>query len=660
MASISLAMIVRDVEKTIDKCLSSFKDCVDEIVVVDTGSVDNTLSIIKRYTNKIYHFKWVDDFSAARNVSFEKCTKDFILWVDGDDFILPEDVKKIRNLDYSNKEIIICQYIYCMDEFGQPACVVPRERIVKRSLGLKWEQPIHEYLPLLGHHTFVTDIKTYHQKQHGTSERNLRILQSIVDKNPVDSRNIYYLGKESLDFGKFEEGVKYLEEFVRRGDGFWEDIYQAHFRLAQAFMHKDEFKFKHHIYESLKIEERRAEPYYTMAQYWESKQQWHRAIQWYELCATIKRPEDLLASYQPEYYTWLPCLQLCVCYNNIGELEKALEWNNKALSYRPQDSRMIHNKAILQATIAERKVKNRRDGGGKKLNLGCGGKREEGYVNVDLFKGPAVDEVFDLDEIPYKDNTINAINSEHSLEHVGWIRAEKALNEWYRVLRPGGQLMLKIPDFGDCCQKYLETPIENKVHKQWYKYTVYGVQKSQAGEPDDAQTHRAGWSTEEMCEKLEGLGFVIDFAQRYNGWDTPSTAILAVKPVSDVKVGWIAPINYEAAQTRIRVLSINRWLRARGYRSGIVNYPDIINQGYDVCIVGKTFDEHHYANIKLLKQHGKTVISDLCEDILGDAFPYVDQILAICDLVVCCSRELEKRVQRINPNTVVIEDAFEL
>jgi glycosyltransferase involved in cell wall biosynthesis len=374
MATISLALIVRDVEKTIDKCLSTFRDCVDEIIVVDTGSVDNTVPIVKRYTNKIYHFKWIDDFSVARNFCLDRCTKDFFMWVDGDDFILPEDVKKVRNLDYSEKEVIICQYVYAMDEFGQPSCIVPRERILKRSLGLKWQEPIHEYLPIVGKQIFVTDIRTYHQKQHGNSERNLKMLESIVQKNPGDSRNIYYFGTELLDFGKIDEGIKQLEEFVKRSDGFWEDIYKAHFRLAQTFMSRDEFKFKHHLYESLKIEERRAEPYYTMGQYWESKQQWHRAIQWYELCATIKRPEDLLASYQPEYYTWLPCLQLCVCYNNVGNLEKSFEWNEKALAYRPQDTRMINNKRILLAGIAERKIRNRKEGEGKKLNLGCGGK----------------------------------------------------------------------------------------------------------------------------------------------------------------------------------------------------------------------------------------------------------------------------------------------
>jgi len=111
-----------------------------------------------------------------------------------------------------------------------------------------------------------------------------------------------------------------------------------------------------------------------MAQYWESKQQWLRAAQWYEFCTAVKRPKDLLASYQPGYYGFMPQLQLCVCYNNVGLLQEALEANEKALSFRPQDPRMINNKTILLNGIKERKIQARKDGAGKKLNLGCGGK----------------------------------------------------------------------------------------------------------------------------------------------------------------------------------------------------------------------------------------------------------------------------------------------
>ena len=85
MISISLCMIVKTEELVLGRCLDSVKKLVDEIVIVDTGSTDNTKNIAKEYTDKIYDFIWNDDFSAARNYSFSKGTKDFILWLDADD-----------------------------------------------------------------------------------------------------------------------------------------------------------------------------------------------------------------------------------------------------------------------------------------------------------------------------------------------------------------------------------------------------------------------------------------------------------------------------------------------------------------------------------------------------------------------------------------------
>ena len=71
MKTLSLCLIVKDEEKTLAECLTSVKDCVDEIIVVDTGSTDKTVEIAKRFTDKVYFFEWVYDFSKARNFSFK-------------------------------------------------------------------------------------------------------------------------------------------------------------------------------------------------------------------------------------------------------------------------------------------------------------------------------------------------------------------------------------------------------------------------------------------------------------------------------------------------------------------------------------------------------------------------------------------------------------
>jgi len=296
------------------------------------------------------------------------------------------------------------------------------------------------------------------------------------------------------------------------------------------------------------------------------------------------------------------------------------------------------------------------DGNSKKLNIGCGGKVMEGYVNCDIFEGPTVDEVFSMDEIPYEDGTISGIHSEHSLEHVGYAKIYKTLDEWSRVLKPGGELLLKIPDVDLCCKSLIES--KNPKYREWYKFTIYGYQKALAQEEDEAQYHRWGFNKDDIRHELESRGFIIDYLENYDGYDTPSIGLRAIKPSSKVRIGWIGENNWEAAQMRIRVLNVDRWLRSNGVFSKVVNYPQIINENYDIAVIGKHFDEHHFKNVRMLKQAGKTVFCDLCENIIG--FPWVNEIVEICDKVICCSKVLAEVVSEINPNVIVIEDAVEV
>jgi len=702
--TISLALIIRDVEKTLERCLEGFSQCVDEIVIVDTGSVDNSVEIAKKYTDKIFHFKWIDDFSAARNYSFDQCTKSFVYWNDGDDYILPDDIRKIKELDLTDWDMVVMDYIYAQDEFGNDKSVVPRERIIRRSLGLKWQNEIHEVIWLQGR-IKRTHIRTYHQKQHGTSERNLAILERIVEKNPC-SRNLYYLGKEYYDLGRTDGAIEYLEKFVECPDAFWEDVYKSYCKLAMCYLHKkDEDKFKRHLFDSIRMEDRQAEPYYFLALFYMNKalasgnsdrSLWDRAIQWFELCSRLEHPGDLLGSYLPEYYTWLPNINLCICYNAIGKTQEAYESNERVLKYRPKDSRAVSNRSILLEAL--KRKSERKDGQGKKLNLGCGGKPIEGYVSVDIFKSPKIDEVFDMGDIPYLDNTIGAIYSEHALEHVSFARVEEVLKEWHRVLKPGGELLLYMPDFENCCREYLKAPLEHPHFmntRAWFKYTIYGIQVSQGGEPDEAQFHTSGFSKEEIRIVVERNGFVVDKVENYGGegqkpsYETPSMEIRARKPSIEpaklvktesevvvesvpelvvepkpistdcnIKVGWISTNNWVAAQTRIRVLKIDQWLKDHGIDSFVTSdCSDIITMDYDVAIVGKLFNEEILNGVKELKENGKLVYCDICEDLI--LWPYVNEIIELCDKVICCSRVLAEKVKPINPNVLVIEDAYE-
>ena len=96
--TISLCMITKNEQDNLAECLNSVKDIADEIIVVDTGSKDKTKEIAKKFSAKIFDFKWSDDFSAARNESLKHATKDWILILDADETLGEEGKKAIKEL----------------------------------------------------------------------------------------------------------------------------------------------------------------------------------------------------------------------------------------------------------------------------------------------------------------------------------------------------------------------------------------------------------------------------------------------------------------------------------------------------------------------------------------------------------------------------------
>ena len=144
--SISLCTIVKDEENNLEEFLNHHKDLVDEIIIVDTGSVDKTKVIAKTFA-KVFDFPWTDDFSVVRNFSISNATKDWILWLDADEMINKKDFHKIRELTKQ----INPGYSFIQKTFTQNINH-PRfeEGYYKRRIcklfrkGPKFQYPIHE------------------------------------------------------------------------------------------------------------------------------------------------------------------------------------------------------------------------------------------------------------------------------------------------------------------------------------------------------------------------------------------------------------------------------------------------------------------------------------------------------------------------------------
>ncbi len=107
--TLSLCMIVKNEEHFLPKCLSSVQDVVDEIIIVDTGSEDKTVEIAESFGAKVYHHPWEGDFSKARNQSLQYATSDWILVIDADEELDPNDKILLKNaLKSDSYDVIFC------------------------------------------------------------------------------------------------------------------------------------------------------------------------------------------------------------------------------------------------------------------------------------------------------------------------------------------------------------------------------------------------------------------------------------------------------------------------------------------------------------------------------------------------------------------------
>ena len=221
--TISAALIVKNEEELLGQCLDSIRDAVDEIVVVDTGSDDNTVEIAARYDAKIYHHPWNDDFSEARNISIAKTTGDWVLIIDADEVLLQEDILKVRELKWNDEYDCFCFAIFSqlpgnLGGINRGKHFSPR--IFKRREDIYYEGIVHNVLrmPKL---TAMSDIRFFHygydlrmEKMEEKFKRSLTLLLRQVKDNPDDPFIRYNLAQMYLSRDYYKEAKDHAEQIV--------------------------------------------------------------------------------------------------------------------------------------------------------------------------------------------------------------------------------------------------------------------------------------------------------------------------------------------------------------------------------------------------------------------------------------------------------------
>lgn len=198
-------MIVKNEESIISRCLESIADLVDEIIIVDTGSNDNTKKIAAKYTSQIYDFLWTDDFSAARNFSFEKASKDYIYTPDADEVLDETNRERFRLLKETiTPDIEIVQMLYhTISEYNTVLNTKKeyRPKLFKRLRTFRWIDPIHETIqtsPIV----YDSDIEILHMPQNFHHKRDFSIFLKAYQRDGYLSPKIFRMyAKELLKLG---------------------------------------------------------------------------------------------------------------------------------------------------------------------------------------------------------------------------------------------------------------------------------------------------------------------------------------------------------------------------------------------------------------------------------------------------------------------------
>jgi len=355
---ISLAMIVRDEEANLAECLDSVKDEVDEIVIVDTGSADQTLNIASTFTNKIYCFPWKGDFSAARNFAISKCSGQWILSLDADEKLNSER-GSIRQLINNSPQTQV---------FGLPllaSSVIEDERftvirLFRNRAEFHFVGKIHEQVMIknanvvgIGEapvicHKFVT------RKQRSKKRwRNLQLLAQELQLQP-DPDNCYlkyYIGVEWLGLGRYEKALPYFQAAVA---GI--SLNQLMFRGPAVRYLVDCLKFLGRPAEALEICQNECElhpeftdVFFEAGAILEEQGKYKQAIDCFQSAIQLGDPPPWFF-HSKGTESFLACYHVAFCYEKTGCYEVAEEYYWQALTTYPQYTCPLYSLFLMKVT----------------------------------------------------------------------------------------------------------------------------------------------------------------------------------------------------------------------------------------------------------------------------------------------------------------------
>ncbi|MEH2374803.1 tetratricopeptide repeat protein [Nostoc sp.] len=247
---LSLCMIVKNEAATLPKCLNSVRKVVDEMVVLDTGSIDRTPNIAQQLGAKVHHFKWCNDFSAARNAALKYVSGDWILVLDADETLTPAIVPQLREAIARDEYLLINLVRQEVGAEQSPYSLV--SRLFRNHSDIHFDRPYHALVDdsvsailtkephwQVGYLPGVALLHTGYQKsaiaQNNKYAKAATAMSGFLATHPDDPYVCSKLGALYVETGKISQGMELLRRGITAAEENYDILYELHYHLGIAY-----------------------------------------------------------------------------------------------------------------------------------------------------------------------------------------------------------------------------------------------------------------------------------------------------------------------------------------------------------------------------------------------------------------------------------------
>ncbi|MBN1850773.1 MAG: glycosyltransferase [Deltaproteobacteria bacterium] len=356
--TISAIMIVRDEETNLARCLSSIRDQVDEIIIVDTGSTDATMDIAKKYGAKIFEHPWENDFSKHRNQSVGYANSDWLFQIDADEELILGDGSTLRETVKACDDVdAILITLESRWENGLQS-IHNTIRIFRNLPHIRYKGRVHnevvgvrtgKYVPLrLFHYGYDVDEATFERKFH----RTVNILLQDVKDDPKNPRAHHYLGISYLSKNMYDEAIQSAETAISlcRDQGNLSDLYSGSYYVASvAHMRQgNRDKAEYWAKEALQSYPIHLDSLFVLSEVYYQKRDlplfYQYTNQYLDLLKELEESGERFGTYifQTTGFRWLAYLYRACIQMDQGILERAAQELENALNLAPDKSHFHH------------------------------------------------------------------------------------------------------------------------------------------------------------------------------------------------------------------------------------------------------------------------------------------------------------------------------